>query len=104
MLPYKLHIFVCLGKRCADRGSEEVLDTFKEWVRASGLKDTVRVSKSGCIKVCKETSTDGEFAPAVVIYPEGVWYRNVTTDDVDEIMERHVKKGEVVERLLHFKL
>jgi len=104
MNPYRLHIFVCLGKRCAAKGSENVLERLKEKIKDDGLKATVKVSKSGCFKVCKETSTEGEYSAAVVVYPDGVWYRNVTVSDIDEIVERHVKKGETVERLLHFKM
>jgi (2Fe-2S) ferredoxin len=36
----------------------------------------------------------------VVIYPEGVWYWVGKEADVTEIMERHIGKGEIVERLL----
>jgi len=36
----------------------------------------------------------------VVVYPEGVWYRVRSDADVKEIMERHIMKGEVVDRLL----
>jgi (2Fe-2S) ferredoxin len=37
--------------------------------------------------------------PAVLIYPEGTWYAQVTVDDVPEIVEKHIGKGEIVERL-----
>ncbi|MBI5642353.1 MAG: (2Fe-2S) ferredoxin domain-containing protein [Deltaproteobacteria bacterium] len=103
MKPYRLHIFVCQGKRCAAKGSEDVLESLKEKIKAAAIKD-VKISKSGCLKVCKETETEGEFSPAVVIYPEGVWYRKVAVSDVDEIIEKHVKKGEVVERLFHYRM
>lgn len=101
---YRLHIFVCLGKRCAAKGSEDVLERLKERIKKDGLKAEVKVSRSGCLQVCKETSSEGEYSPAVVIYPEGVWYRNVTVSDVDEIVERHVRKGETVDRLLHYRM
>lgn len=103
MKPYKRHVFVCQGKRCAAKGSEGLLEALKERIKSEGLKD-VRVSKSGCLKVCKETDTEGEYSPAIVIYPEGVWYRNVVEADLSEIIEKHLKKGEIVERLLHYKL
>ncbi|MBI2412239.1 MAG: (2Fe-2S) ferredoxin domain-containing protein [Deltaproteobacteria bacterium] len=103
MKPYRLHIFVCQGKRCAAKGSEELLDTLKDRIKREEIKD-VKVSKSGCMKVCKETETEGEYSPAVVIYPEGIWYRKVTVADLDDIIEKHVKKGEVVERLLHYRM
>ncbi len=101
MKPYRLHVFVCQGKRCAAKGSEDVLHEFKEAVKKNNLSD-VRVSKSGCLKMCKETSTEAEYSPAVVIYPEGTWYRNVTKRDVDEIVEKHLKSNTIVERLHYF--
>lgn len=104
MNPYRLHLFVCLGKRCAARGAEEILEAIKEKIKAAGLKSEVKTSRTGCMNVCKETSMEGDLSPAVVIYPDGVWYRNVTLSDVDEIVEKHLKKGEPVQRLLHFKM
>jgi (2Fe-2S) ferredoxin len=35
-----------------------------------------------------------------VVYPEGVWYTYVDANDIDEIVESHLKNGHVVERLL----
>lgn len=104
MNPYRLHIFVCLGKRCSAKGSEDLLADIKDRIKQEGLKGEVKVSRTGCLQVCKETQIEGEYSPAVVIYPEGVWYRNVASADIDDIVERHVKKGEIVERLLHFRL
>lgn len=103
MKPYRLHMFVCQGKRCSARGSEALLEAFKERIKSADLKD-VKVSKSGCLKVCKETDVEGEYCPAVIIYPEGVWYKNVTIEDIDDIVEGHIRKGNVVERLLFYKL
>jgi (2Fe-2S) ferredoxin len=52
----------------------------------------VRANKAGCLDRC----ADG---PTVVVYPEGVWYWIGTKADVTEIMERHILKGEIVDRL-----
>ena len=52
----------------------------------------MRANASGCLDAC-------EFGVSVVVYPEQVWYGGVTTADVDEIVERHLIGGEVVERL-----
>jgi (2Fe-2S) ferredoxin len=35
-----------------------------------------------------------------VVYPEGVWYTYVDREDIDEIVDSHLKEGRVVERLL----
>jgi (2Fe-2S) ferredoxin len=101
--PYRHHVFVCLGKRCGARGSEAILDKIKGRIK-SGRLPNVRVSRSGCLKVCRETAPNGEFCPSMIIYPGGVWYRNVTAPDLDEIIKRHIKKKEIVERLLFFKM
>lgn len=103
MKPYKRHLFVCLGKRCSGKGSEELFETIKARVK-SELKGEIKVSRSGCLSVCKETATEAEHCPVFVVYPEGVWYRNVTKADLDEIFEKHLKNGEVVERLVHYRL
>jgi (2Fe-2S) ferredoxin len=62
----------------------------------------VLVSRSGCLGVCKETETEGEYSPVMVVYPEGVWYRNVTGSGLDEIINSHLKEGKPVEKFLHF--
>jgi (2Fe-2S) ferredoxin len=98
---FKHHIFVCVNQRpkddprgcCADKGSERLQSFFKKEVERLGLKGTVRANKAGCLDHC-------DLGPSVVIYPEGVWYWVGSEADVTEIMERHVMKGEIVERLL----
>lgn len=52
----------------------------------------IRINKSGCLDRCSE-------GPCVVVYPEGVWYTYVDVQDIDEIIDRHLIKGEIVERL-----
>lgn len=101
MAGYERHIFVCENVRpeghprgcCAAKGGAEVRARLKRLIHSQGLQDRVRANQSGCLDQCERGIT-------VVIYPEGVWYGGVTVDDVDEIFERHVLRGEVVERLL----
>jgi len=35
-----------------------------------------------------------------VVYPEGVWYTVMDLQDVSEIVEKHLKNGQVVDRLV----
>jgi len=46
----------------------------------------IRVNSAGCLDRC-------EGGPCVVIYPEGVWYRIDSRDDVDAVLEAHVRDG-----------
>ena len=63
-------------------------------MKALGLagEGKVRVNKAGCLDRCEE-------GPVIVVYPEAVWYTYVDRADIDEIIDRHVLRGEIVERL-----
>lgn len=99
---YQRHIFVCTNVRppddpqgcCAAKGSDEIRSAFKAELKRRRLKTIVRANKSGCLDACA-------FGVSVVVYPEAVWYGGVTLADVNEIIERHIIGGEVVERLLN---
>ena len=97
---FRCHVFVCENRRpdadergsCAARGGEAVRQAFKDELKRRGLRGEVRANAAGCLDACGD-------GPAVVIYPEGVWYGHVTVADVPEIVERHVLGGQPVERL-----
>lgn len=102
MPPYfKRHIFFCLNERqnneacCAQNGAQAAFDHCKAQVKALGLAGPgeVRVNKAGCLDRCAG-------GPVAVVYPEGVWYSFVDSSDIDDIVESHLKNGQVVERLL----
>ncbi len=97
---YKHHIFFCLNERkgeacCADHDAQKAFDHCKKQVKAAGLSGPggVRVNKAGCLDRCAA-------GPVAVVYPEAVWYTYVDANDIDEIVESHLKNGRVVERLL----
>lgn len=97
---FDTHIFPCCNRRpdghkrgsCAARGSEALRDYMKVRAKELGLP-RVRVNQSGCLDRC-------ELGPCIVIYPEGIWYKVETRDDVDEILVVHVRDGGRVARLM----
>ena len=97
---FQRHVFFCCNRRdppekcCADAGATEMQKYAKDRVKALGLSGPghVRINKAGCLDRCEE-------GPVIVVYPEAVWYTYVDRADVDEIIDRHVVKGEIVERL-----
>ena len=97
---YQRHVFFCCNKRdapeacCANRGAAEMRDYAKARIKALGLngKGKVRMNVSGCLDRCEE-------GPIVVVYPDAVWYTYVDRADIDEIIDRHIVGGEIVERL-----
>ena len=98
---YKHHIFFCLNERpngeacCALQAAKQGFDHCKNRIKDAGLAGPggVRVNKAGCLDRCAG-------GPVAVVYPEGVWYTYVDTQDIDDIVEQHLKGGQVVERLV----
>jgi (2Fe-2S) ferredoxin len=101
--PIQRHIFVCTGKSCSARASAEVKDAFEHQLKARGLlfgKEAKGKNPRGSI-VLTECASVGFCAigPAVMVYPDGVWYAQVRAEDVPTIIEEHLQNGRVVERL-----
>ena len=98
---YRRHIFFCLNERkngedcCAQHAAQAGFDRCKQRVKDAGLSGPgeVRVNKAGCLDRCAG-------GPVAVVYPEGVWYTYVDRDDIDEIVDSHLRDGKVVARLL----
>jgi (2Fe-2S) ferredoxin len=94
---YQHHAFFCTHTRddgtafCEEHGANELRDYAKTRVKELKLK-RVRINNSGCLNRCK-------LGPVMVIYPEGIWYQYHSKEDIDEIIESHVKNGIIVERL-----
>ena len=101
-MPYpEVQILVCTNDRgpeaekpsCAQRGGLEVYRRFKDAIRERGLRDTVIVTRTGCLKRCSQGITVG-------VWPWNVWYRGVTIEDVGEILDTTaLGGGRVVGRL-----
>jgi (2Fe-2S) ferredoxin len=98
---YRRHLFFCTNDRadgsacCARFNAQAMRDYAKQRTKelgVAGREGCVRVNSAGCLNRCAE-------GPVLVVYPEAVWYSYVDQTDIDEIIERHVLKGEVVERL-----
>ena len=98
---YERHVFFCLNDRengeqsCAHDGAKAGFDHCKSRVKKMGLAGPgkVRVNKAGCLDRCAG-------GPVAVVYPDETWYTFVDSADIDEIVDRHLAKGEVVRRLL----
>jgi len=99
LIPFKKHVFVCNGESCTKNGSAAVKARFLEELRARGLQRK-RAMKGDFM--CTDCSSVGfcDIGPAVLVYPDGVWYAHVKPSDVPEIIESHLIGGRPVERLV----
>ena len=88
------HVLICGGTGCTSSGSKKIQDAFVENLAANGISDEVKIVQTGCFGLCA-------LGPVVIIYPEGTFYSKVTVEDVKEIVEEHLLKGRIVERLAY---
>lgn len=97
---YKRHVFACFTQRpaghprgsCGAAGGQPLWDRLGKIIEQQGLSD-VGFTPSGCLGFCNA-------GPLMVVYPEGIWYRPTTPEDIDEIAQSHLKDGKIVERLV----
>ena len=100
---YQYHVFFCTNQRapdalrpcCAAVGSDAVRLYAKKRLKSMNMlgEGKIRINSSGCLDRC-------ELGPVLVVYPQGIWYNYLDETDVDEIIDSHLLKGRIVERLL----
>lgn len=98
--PPRLHVFMCQHERdaadkrgcCLAKNSMPLLKYAKGQLAQRRLNKEVRFQRAGCLNACAH-------GPALVVYPEGVWYRVSAEADIDAIIEEHLVGGRPVERL-----
>ena len=85
-------VLVCGGTGCTSGNSRKILDAFHAAVEREKLN--VKVVMTGCFGLCA-------LGPIVIVYPEGAFYSQVKVEDVDKIVNLHLKEGTVVRELLY---
>lgn len=101
MVTPKYHVFACTSCRtngvqkglCHTKNSVSIVDRFMEEIEDRGLSGDVMITNTGCFGICSR-------GPIAVVYPEGIWYGNLTPEDVENIVESHFENGEPVKKLM----
>jgi (2Fe-2S) ferredoxin len=95
---FEKHVFICSNdkespkKCCGSAHGIDLVNAFKKQWESSGSDQKIRIQRAGCLDFCGK-------GPTLVVYPEGVFYGNVQLEDVKEITESHLVRGEIVSRL-----
>ena len=101
MEPYSRHVLVCTGGFCSpDRAGRALYALLPTLLEREGLlfgPGRVKRGETPCLGVCGG-------GPIVVVYPEGVWYGNVTPALLERIVTEHLLKGNVIEEALIHRL
>ena len=90
----RIHVLICGGTGCTSSNSVKIADSMKNELEKAGIADEVKVVLTGCFGLCA-------LGPIMIVYPEGIFYSAVKLEDVPEIVNEHLVKGNVVERLLY---
>ncbi|CAN5570026.1 hypothetical protein BH10ACI3_BH10ACI3_16700 [soil metagenome] len=103
LAPIKRQVFVCTGKSCAAVGGNEVLAEFNRILVEKNLRQGKETKGRNPMGTCVLTECGSigfcSVGTAVMVHPDGTMYAQVTPEDVPEIIEEHLEKGNVVERL-----
>ena len=101
MDPYTRHVIVCTGSYCSpDRRGRQVYSELARLLQRENLlfgPTRVKRGETPCLGVCSA-------GPIVAVYPDGVWYANVTPELLERIVVEHLKGGEVVEEAVFHRL
>ncbi len=91
---YERHILICAGTGCISSGADKVQEALIKSLQEHNLQDKVRIIMSGCHGFCEK-------GPLFIVFPEDVFYCGVQAEDVPELVEEYLIKGNMVERLLY---
>ena len=90
----RAHVLICGGTGCTSSGSKTLQEAFNQSLADFGLTEEIKMVQTGCFGLCA-------LGPIVIVYPDGTFYSRVTPDDVKEIVEEHLLKGRIVDRLVY---
>ncbi|AEH37548.1 CbiX/SirB N-terminal domain-containing protein [Halopiger xanaduensis] len=86
------HVAVCMNQTCAEMGSPAVLERLRQEVRDSEHCDA-RITRSSCLGRCGD-------GPMVAVYPDGIWYGDVASEDAERIVSDHLDRDRIVSDLV----
>jgi NADH-quinone oxidoreductase subunit F len=94
MRVFRSHLLICGGTGCHASGATKVKSALIDEIAKRGLAEEVKVVETGCNGFCAQ-------GPIMVAYPEGVIYMMLKAEDIPELVEEHLVKGRVLQRLLY---
>ncbi|MFA7543014.1 MAG: NuoF family protein, partial [Candidatus Cloacimonadaceae bacterium] len=89
----RIDLLICCGSGCISAGALKIKERFHEVLAEHNISNEVNMIETGCMGPC-------DYGPVMVIYPEGIFYKKVTVEDVEEIVTEHFIKGRPVARLM----
>ena len=92
-IPYEKQIFVCTNDRkgekpsCGDQKGEEIFTELRRIAKERGFHPRIRIAQAKCLGQCN-------LGCNIMIYPDQIWYKSVTLEDVPKLADQFLKKEE----------
>ena len=90
----KAHVMMCGGAGCISSKCNDVVEAMQASLTKNGIADQVQIILTGCMGPC-------DMGPVAIVYPDSTFYRRLKPKDADAIVEEHIMKGNLVQRLLY---
>jgi len=95
MKTYRTHLMLCAGTGCVSNNSFKIKEALEKEIKKHSLQDEILVVMTGCNGFCA-------VGPIMVVKPDGIFYQNLTEEDIPYLVEEHFLKGRPVQKLMYF--
>jgi len=95
MKTYRTHLMLCAGTACVSNNSFKIKEALEKEIKKHSLQDEILVVMTGCNGFCA-------VGPIMVVKPDGIFYQNLTEEDIPYLVEEHFLKGRPVQKLMYF--
>jgi len=89
----RIDLLISCGSGCVSAGALRIKERMIEVLHQNNISDEINIIETGCMGPC-------DFGPVMMVYPEGIFYKKVVPEDVEEIVNEHFIKGRPVKRLM----
>ncbi len=90
LIQVKKHLILCNGEPCTLNGANNAIDFLRKSIKKCGLHDEIHTTRTLCNGRCDD-------GPIVIVYPDGIWYKNVDETVAEDIVKRHLMDEEIVQ-------
>lgn len=88
------HILICNGSSCKKAGAEELTQSIRNEIMIRGLDQSIHTTRTLCNGRCQDKCV-------VITYPDGHWYKEMTSEDSSRFIESLMTGSKLVEKLSH---
>ncbi len=94
MEQYRTHLMLCAGTGCVSNKSFKIKEALEKELNKQGLQNEILVVMTGCNGFCA-------VGPIMTVQPDGIFYQNLTEEDIPYLVEEHFLKGRPVPKLMY---